>query len=166
MYYPFIYLLWHFNNKWPKKHTKIWTKYCTDNSQKKTFKWPISLWKDEKTKICYFVSANGMRKKLYLPLLGSFFRWGYIILNHIIYQGQWPRRVTTRPRSGGYAGARGPKGATPLSRSGEKTSSKLRSSGCALLESREEISHDQGKRNPGKTVGVARGHQRAETLKS
>ena len=31
--------------------------------------------------------------------------------------------------------------------------------------SHEEISHAQGKRNPSKTVGVARGHQRADTLK-
>ena len=31
--------------------------------------------------------------------------------------------------------------------------------------SREEIRHMQGKRNPSKTVGVARGHQRADTLK-
>ena len=31
--------------------------------------------------------------------------------------------------------------------------------------SREEISHVQGKRNPSKMVGVARGHQRADTLK-
>ena len=31
--------------------------------------------------------------------------------------------------------------------------------------SREEIPHVQGKRNPSKTVGVARGHQRADTLK-
>ena len=31
--------------------------------------------------------------------------------------------------------------------------------------SREEIPHDQGKRNPSKMVGVARGHQRADTLK-
>ena len=31
--------------------------------------------------------------------------------------------------------------------------------------SREEIPHIQGKRNPSKMVGVARGHQRAETLK-
>ena len=31
--------------------------------------------------------------------------------------------------------------------------------------SREEIPHAQGKRNPRKTVGVARGHQRADTLK-
>ena len=30
---------------------------------------------------------------------------------------------------------------------------------------REEIPLIQGKRNPGKTVGVARGHQRADTLK-
>ena len=31
--------------------------------------------------------------------------------------------------------------------------------------SHEEISHTQGKRNPSKMVGVARGHQRADTLK-
>ena len=31
--------------------------------------------------------------------------------------------------------------------------------------SREEIAHVQGKRNPSKTVSVARGHQRANTLK-
>ena len=31
--------------------------------------------------------------------------------------------------------------------------------------SHEEILHAQGKRNPSKTVGVARGHQRADTLK-
>ena len=29
----------------------------------------------------------------------------------------------------------------------------------------EKIPYDQGKRNPSKTVGVARGHQRADTLK-
>ena len=31
--------------------------------------------------------------------------------------------------------------------------------------SREEIPHAQGKRNPSEMVGVARGHQRADTLK-
>ena len=31
--------------------------------------------------------------------------------------------------------------------------------------SREEMPHAQGKRNPSKMVGVARGHQRADTLK-
>ena len=36
--------------------------------------------------------------------------------------------------------------------------SKVRSSG-------EEIPHAQGKRNPSKMVGVARGHQRADTMK-
>ena len=41
-------------------------------------------------------------------------------------------------------------------------SSKVRSSGCALLE-QLEIPHVQGKRNPSKTVAVARGHQRADT---
>ena len=32
--------------------------------------------------------------------------------------------------------------------------------------SHEEIPHAQGKRNPNKMVGVARGHQKADTLKS
>ena len=32
--------------------------------------------------------------------------------------------------------------------------------------SHEEIPHAQGKRNPSKMVGVARGHQRADTLKT
>ena len=32
--------------------------------------------------------------------------------------------------------------------------------------SREEIPHAQGKRNPSKMVGVARGHQKADTLKT
>ena len=32
--------------------------------------------------------------------------------------------------------------------------------------SSEEIPHAQGKRNPSKMVGVARGHQRADTLKA
>ena len=31
--------------------------------------------------------------------------------------------------------------------------------------SSEEIPHVQGKRNPSKTAGVARGHQRTDTLK-
>ena len=31
--------------------------------------------------------------------------------------------------------------------------------------SREKIPHTQGKRKPSKMVGVARGHQRADTLK-
>ena len=61
-------------------------------------------------------------------------------------------------------GAGGPRGAIPRSRSDgvavkRYPSSKVRSSGC------EEIAHIQGKRNPSKTIGVARGHQRADTLK-
>ena len=35
----------------------------------------------------------------------------------------------------------------------------IRRGGC------EEIPHVQGKRNPNETVGVVRGHQRADTLK-
>ena len=44
-------------------------------------------------------------------------------------------------------------------------SSKVRRSGCTLLEQPcEEIPHIRGKRNTSKTVGVAREHQRADTL--
>ena len=60
-------------------------------------------------------------------------------------------------RSGGCVGAGGPRGATPCPRSG----------GVAALcwGSCEDIPHIQGNRNPSKTVDVARGHQRADTLK-
>ena len=47
-------------------------------------------------------------------------------------------------------------------------SNALKSSGAMAVlcwSSREEIPHAQGKRNPSKTVGVARGHQRTDTLK-
>ena len=44
-------------------------------------------------------------------------------------------------------------------------SSKVRSSGWLCWSRREEIPHIQNKRNPSKTVGVVRGHQRAGTLK-
>ena len=44
-------------------------------------------------------------------------------------------------------------------------SSKVRSSGCLCWSNREVIPHTQGKRNPSKMVGVARGHQRADTRK-
>ena len=44
-------------------------------------------------------------------------------------------------------------------------SSKVWSSAVLCWSSREEIPHAQGKRNPSKMVGVARGHQRGDTLK-
>ena len=36
---------------------------------------------------------------------------------------------------------------------------------CCAGTAVKRYPHDQGKRNPSKTVGVARGHQRANTLK-
>ena len=92
-----------------------------------------------------------------------------------------PRGATSRPRSGAEAGrtpcprgssqeelphVRGqgqwPGGATLRSRSGLEelfpTFKVRRGDG-------EEIPLVQGKRNPSKTVGIARGHQRADTLK-
>ena len=44
-------------------------------------------------------------------------------------------------------------------------SSKVRRLAALCWSSCEEIPHAQDKRNPSKTVGVARGHQRADTLK-
>ena len=66
------------------------------------------------------------------------------------------------PRSGGCTGAGGPRGATPPLRSGGEAmrryrSSKVGSSSCTFWSSHEEIPYVQGKRNPSKTVGVARG---------
>ena len=74
----------------------------------------------------------------------------------------------TCSRSGSCRGAGGPRGAIPRSRSGgvavrRYPSSKVRIR--AALCSREEIPLVQGKRNSSKTVGVARRHQRADTLK-
>ena len=69
------------------------------------------------------------------------------------------------PRSGGCTGAGGPRGATPRSRSGGVTSSKVRSSYCALLEQPGRDTPCASKRNPSKMVGVVRRHQRADILK-
>ena len=74
-----------------------------------------------------------------------------------------PRRATPRPRSGSCPGAGGPRGAPPRSRSGGAAVRRYPSS--KVRSSREEIPHVRGKRNPSKTVGVARGHQRADTRK-
>ena len=56
------------------------------------------------------------------------------------------------------------RGATPGSRPGEVTE-RSHSTFKVRRDGGEEIPLVQGKRNPSKTVGVARGHQRADTLK-
>ena len=61
------------------------------------------------------------------------------VLPHAQGQGRWPRGTTSLPRSGDCTGAGGPRGATPRSRSEVAVvrrypSSKVRSSGCTLLE--------------------------------
>ena len=86
-------------------------------------------------------------------------------LPHVQGQGRWPREATPCPRSGGCMGTGGLRGATPHSRSGGATSSKVKSSCYALLEQPWRETPRPGNRNPSKTVGVARGHQRADTLK-
>ena len=84
-------------------------------------------------------------------------------------QGQRPRGPAPCPRSHGCEGAGGPRGAIPRWRSGRAAvrrypSSKVRSSTALCWSSHEEIPHTQGKRNPSKMAGVARGHQRVDTL--
>ena len=103
----------------------------------------------------------------------------------------WPRRATQRPRPGAAAGRSYP---TPEVRGGgpevrwlhwrrraqrsysmfkvwrgggeeipliQGKEQQLRFAGAAV----KRYPHVQGKRNPSKTVGVAREHQRADTLK-
>ena len=59
---------------------------------------------------------------------------GRVELPHVRGQGQLTRGATPHPRSGSFTGAGGLRRATPRSRSGKVTSSKVRSSGCILLE--------------------------------
>ena len=73
-------------------------------------------------------------------------------LPHVQGQGRQPRGATSCPRSGVVAERNYP-------------TSKIRSSGYTLLEQPWRDTPDQSKRNPSKTVGVVRGHQRADTLK-
>ena len=73
-------------------------------------------------------------------------------LSSVRDQGQQPREL---PHAGGQW--RWPRGDSPRSRYG--------AAAVLCWSSHEEIPHVQGKRNPSKTVGVARGHQRADTLK-
>ena len=86
-------------------------------------------------------------------------------------QGRQLRGATPRPMIGSCSGAGGSRGATPRSRSGgvamrRYPSSKVRSSGCALLEQPWRDTPRPGKKNPSKMVGVAKGRQKADTLKS
>ena len=87
------------------------------------------------------------------PQTSSIYRFGFLMvlavtthaecgreeLPHVRGQGRRPGGVTPHPRSGGCTGAGGPRGAILCSRSGGEVvrrypSSKVRSTGCALLE--------------------------------
>ena len=87
---------------------------------------------------------------------------------------EWLRGATPRLRSGAVAERCNPTSkerrrraernySTLKVRRGD--SSKVRGDSSKVRSSPEEIPHVQGKRNPSKRVGVARGHQRADTLK-
>ena len=77
----------------------------------------------------------------------------------------WQNSISLCLASFRILGAGGLRGATPCSRSGGATLFKVRKVAVLCWSSCEEIPHIQGKRNPSKMVGVARGHQRADTLK-
>ena len=77
---------------------------------------------------------------------------------------EWPRGATPRLRSGAVAercNLMSKEWRLIRRRRAKRSYStfKVRRGGC------EEIPHVQGKRNPSKTVGVARRHQRTDTLK-
>ena len=89
---------------------------------------------------------------------------------HTRGQGRWLGGAASHPRSSGCMGTEGPRGAIPCWRSGgavmrRYSSSRVRSCSCALLEQPWRDTPRPGKRNASKMVGVARGHQRADTLK-
>ena len=76
----------------------------------------------------------------------------------------WPRGATPRPRSGAAARRSNPtsnEGWLRRRRRAERSYSTFK----VRRGSGEEIPHVQGERNPSKMVSVARGHQRADTLK-
>ena len=92
-----------------------------------------------------------MEKSEYIKV--SFNKWLKLLLNGWINHNGLPC---------GCMGAGGPRGATPHSRSGGAAVrryplSKVRSRAALCWSSHEEIPQVQGKRNPSKTVGVARG---------
>ena len=77
---------------------------------------------------------------------------------------EWPRGATPRLRSG-VAAERSYPTSKELWLHGHRLSERSYSTFKVRRGGHEEISLVQGKRNPSKTVSVARGHQRADTLK-
>ena len=76
----------------------------------------------------------------------------------------WPRGATPRPRSGAAAERSNPTSKEQRLR-GHRRAERSYSTFKVRRGSREEIPLVQGNRNSSKVVGVARVHQRADTLK-
>ena len=79
-------------------------------------------------------------------------------------QGQWPGRATPRPEPRVVARRSNPTSEERWlcrHRRAERSYCMFK----VMRGSHEEIPLFQGKRNPSKTVGVARGHQKADILK-
>ena len=113
------------------------------------------------------VSSGGKRELLILYLINDHKLIGYNVSRSAPAATDraeaWPEELPlakVRVGDGERQAARAQerlRGATPRPRSG--------AAAALCWSSREEIPHVQGKRNPSKTVGVARGHQRADRLK-
>ena len=88
--------------------------------------------------------------------------YGLEELSHVQGQGQRPRGATPRPRSGAAA-ERSNLMSKERRLRGSRTAERSYSTFKVRRSGGEEIPIVQGKRNPSKTVGVARGHQRADT---
>ena len=109
------------------------------------------------------ISLHWLLRKAFLSLLAilwnSAFKWDSFLFSFAFCFSSLHSYLCT----GGL------RGATPHSRSGGAAvrrypSSKVRSSSCALLEQLWRDTPRRGKRNPSKTIGFVRGHQRADTL--
>ena len=110
----------------------------------------------------------------------KFIKWNiFIIYKFQFKKSHRPRGATPRPRSGAAAERSYPTSKDQWlhgRRRAERSYStfKVRRGGSEeipLVQGKEQWLHFagaavQGKRNPSKMVGVARGHQRADTLKS
>ena len=112
--------------------------------------------------------------KLFFPFDSTTLQWcrsGREELPHIEGQGQWPRGATPRPRSGALA-----ERINPISKGRRLHSCRRAERSYSMFKvkrgGREEVPLVPGKEQPrrdtprpSRRVDVARGHQRADTLK-
>ena len=87
--------------------------------------WMVCLQSKQRSFCCFSDCIQVLHFRLLFWPCWPLYIWG---------QGRLPRGANPHPRSCGCTGTGGPRGATPHSRSRRMNSSKVRSSGCTLLE--------------------------------